>query len=117
MALSLKRPARFEARSPRAGVTIPACLLLADDRVLDVTVRNVSAQGLMAECDQPLPKGTWLGVDLPGFGIARAVVRWSEQGEVGCSFRDPLDIERFSMAAMAGAKSGSLFAGSGHATR
>jgi hypothetical protein len=35
---------------------------------------------------------TWLGIDLPGFGIVRAQVRWSENGEVGCQFRIPIDV-------------------------
>jgi hypothetical protein len=41
-----------------------------------------------------LHDGEWIGIDLPGFGIARAVVRWSEDGEMGCEFRHPVAVEK-----------------------
>lgn len=90
MKLGLKRPPRFAARRPRAAVDFCAELLLPDDRVIDVIVRNVSESGFMGACRTAVRAGTWLGVDLPGYGIARAVVRWSEDGEFGCQFRKPL---------------------------
>lgn len=111
MALALKRPARFASRAPRSGVRIPAWLVLTDDSVVPVTVRNVSKRGLMAECGRALEPGTWLGIDLPGFGIARAVVRWCSDGELGCQFRQPFDIERFGEVAMAGSPPSALFGG------
>ncbi|MGX7895043.1 hypothetical protein [Tsuneonella sp. HG222] len=90
MILSLKRPARFRPRAPRTGVDIATQILLPDDRLIDATVRNVSELGFLAICDTELAAGTWLGVALPGYGIARAVVRWNEDGELGCQFRRPL---------------------------
>jgi len=90
MRLHLKRPARFSSRDPRTAVDFDTDLLLPDDRMIDATVRNLSARGFMARCRTRLRAGTWLGVDLPGYGIARAVVRWSEDGELGCQFRRPL---------------------------
>jgi len=90
MTLGLKRPARFPSRRPRAAVAIATELLLPDDRVIDVMLRNVSESGFMGACRTAVSAGTWLGVDLPGYGIARAIVRWSEDGELGCQFRKPL---------------------------
>lgn len=90
LGLSLKRPPRFLPRSPRYAVEIGACLMLADDRVIPVTIRNLSPHGFMARCPVELARQTWLGVELPGYGIARARVRWSEDGEIGCQFRRPI---------------------------
>lgn len=90
MKLGLKRAPRFASRRPRIAVAIATELLLPDDRVIDVTVSNVSELGFMGACRITVSAGTWLGVDLPGYGIARAVVRWSEGGELGCQFRKPL---------------------------
>lgn len=98
MALSLKRPARFSSRAYRRGVSIPAALLLRDDRVLEITVRNLSPRGFMGQCGAPLEEGDRIGIDLPGYGIAPAVVRWSEDGEVGCQFRRPIDVDRCEQA-------------------
>lgn len=109
MPLSLKRPPRFACRAYRHGVSIPAALLLADDEVLAVTVRNLSARGFMANCHARLGEGAWVGVDLPGYGIARAVVRWTDDGEIGCQFRTPVDVEQC-MALAAQTSRGGLFA-------
>ena len=94
MPLSLKRPARFASRAYRRGVSIPAALLLSDERVLEITVRNLSPRGCMGQCAATLGEGERVGIDLPGYGIAPAIVRWSGDGEVGCQFRRPVDVDR-----------------------
>ena len=48
----------------------------------------------MAESVAPLECGTWFGVAIPGCGIVRAQVRWSEADVIGARFDRPLDIER-----------------------
>jgi hypothetical protein len=94
MGLSLRRLARFAPREPRSAVEIETSLLLPHDEVAPITIRNLSRRGFMGET-QACPKpDTWLGVSLPGGGIMRALVRWSQAGEVGCQFRAPLDVER-----------------------
>ena len=92
MRLALKRQPLFRSRLPRTAVRIGTRLLLPDDRLLDVTIRNLSEMGFMAECSQPLAVGTRLGVDLHGLGIIQAFVRWSEDGELGCQFRRRIDM-------------------------
>lgn len=94
MALALKRPARFAPRDYRQGVTFAAALILADDRIVDIEVRNLSARGFMGRCDTALIPGGWVGVDLPGYGIVRALVRWYDDGEFGCQFRNSIDVDR-----------------------
>jgi hypothetical protein len=94
MALSLKREARFAPREPRAAVAIESWLILPDDRVSAITIRNLSTSGFMGEADVEIQSGTWLGVVVPGCGIARALIRWSEEGEIGGQFRRPLNLKR-----------------------
>jgi hypothetical protein len=92
--LSLKRIGRFNARQPRLAVQLTGSLLLSDDREIPIKVKNLSPDGFMGKCSAELSANTWLGVDFPSFGIVRACVRWSEDGEVGCRFRVPIDVDR-----------------------
>jgi hypothetical protein len=94
MKLSLKIPARFPAREPRASVDIQATLLLPDDGVAPVAIRNISAEGFMGETPIALGVGDAIGVALPGCGIVRASVRWARHGEIGAQFRGLLDLDR-----------------------
>ena len=64
------------------------------ERVLEITVRNLSPRGCMGQCAAVLGEGERVGIDLPGYGIAPAIVRWSGDGEVGCQFRRPVDVDR-----------------------
>lgn len=96
--MSLKRVPRYAPRGPRAAVDIEACLLLPNDRLIPVTLRNLSRDGFMATTSSPVRPNSWIGVALAGYGIVRARVRWNEAGEVGCQFRIPLDTERLRQA-------------------
>jgi hypothetical protein len=80
------------------AVAMGASLLLEDDSVVPIRIENLSPHGVMGKCDAELPAGAWLGIDLPGFGIVRACVRWSEHGEIGCHFRKAIDPERLEAA-------------------
>jgi hypothetical protein len=93
MKLSLKIPARFPAREPRAAVDIQATLLLPDDGVAPVAIRNISADGFMGETAIALRAGDTIGVALPGCGIVPACVRWASAGEIGAQFRGLLNLE------------------------
>ena len=92
MGLTLKRQARFAARAPRDVRSIRAALLLPDDREIFVHIRNMSNGGFMADTDEELEVGTWLGAEIPGRGIVRAQVRWSESGMLGGQFEAPLPL-------------------------
>ena len=63
------RPQRWECR---------ADIVVADDcgRELIGRLGNISDQGFMAECEEKMPKGAVVEVDLPGRGRVRAQVRW-----------------------------------------
>ncbi|GGE00381.1 hypothetical protein GCM10011515_20230 [Tsuneonella deserti] len=95
MVLALKRPPRFLPRNPRVGVNLAASLVLPSDEVVPVHIENLSPQGFMGKCAHQLSPGLWLGAELPGHGILRARVRWSQDGEAGFQFRSPIDLERY----------------------
>jgi len=94
MKLSLKINPRFPPREPRMSVSIEASLLLPGDAVVPIAVRNISAEGFMAETPIAVACEGWVGVSLPGCGIVPARIRWSVEGELGGQFRRPLDLER-----------------------
>lgn len=99
MGLSLKRPARFAPREPRAAIAVDSLLLLPDDQVVTITIRNISSSGFMAYSVADLQPGTGFGVAIPGCGIVRASVRWNEAGVIGAQFDNPLGLERLEKAA------------------
>jgi hypothetical protein len=94
MKLSLKLPARFAPREPRAAVAIEATLLLPDDSEAPISIKNISADGFMGEASAQIAADAWIGVALPGCGIMPALVRWNTGDELGAQFRRPLDLER-----------------------
>jgi hypothetical protein len=94
MKLSLKLPARFAPRKPRAAVEIEATLLLPSDDAVPISIKNISADGFMGETHCGIAADAWIGVALPGCGIVPARVRWSTTGEIGAQFRKPLDLDR-----------------------
>lgn len=93
MALSLKRPPKFDARRPRTAVWMPTVLLLPDGRELPVRLRNISSAGFMGESVRDLRSGLSIGVEIPAYGIVRATVRWSAEGKLGAHFEVPLALD------------------------
>ncbi|HEX7858028.1 MAG TPA: PilZ domain-containing protein [Sphingobium sp.] len=62
-----------------------------------VRVRNLSATGLMAECERPLQEGDRVAFALRGVGELRASVAWWRGGRVGLAFDveiDPMVVRR-----------------------
>jgi hypothetical protein len=54
-------------------------------------IRNLSATGMMAECDVPLRRGDRMACDLRGIGAVTGLVSWSRDGRIGISFDTPID--------------------------
>ena len=65
----VQRPDRWECN---------ADIVVVDDsgRELMGRLTNISEAGFMAECEQKVPKGTIVEVNLPDRGCVRAEVRW-----------------------------------------
>ena len=64
---------------------------LANGRQFAVRVRNLSAGGMMADCDRPLETGDRLTVELRGVERVQGVVAWVGSGKFGVSFDSPID--------------------------
>ena len=54
-------------------------------------VRNLSATGLMADCERAVPAGIQIICDLRGIGKVTGVVAWSREDKIGLAFDEPID--------------------------
>ena len=82
----------------RTAVTIRGRLLREDEPELDVTVRNLSAAGFMAECLVPLEPGTQVVLALPGIGYIPAEIRWNASFRIGGIFQFELGARELGLA-------------------
>lgn len=57
-----------------------------------VQVVNISANGFMARAETDLPVGQLLTIRFPVIGEAKAEVRWSLGGRIGCQFSRMIDL-------------------------
>jgi hypothetical protein len=54
-------------------------------------VRNLSATGLMADCEQPVPAGSAIVLELRGVGRVSGRVVWSRDDKIGIAFDHEID--------------------------
>ena len=54
-------------------------------------VRNLSATGMMADCERPVPSGITLLMELRGVGRVRGKVIWSRNDKIGVAFDHEID--------------------------
>ena len=59
-----------------------------------VRVRNLSAGGMMAECDAPVARGTRVAVELRNIGWVEGSVAWKQDNRFGIAFDDAIDPTR-----------------------
>lgn len=57
---------------------------LANGRVVQLLIVNISARGLMARCEAALGDGDCIRVQLPVVGALDGEIRWSLGGRFGC---------------------------------
>jgi hypothetical protein len=56
-----------------------------------IKVRNLSAGGLMAECDTNLSRGEVVDIDLRGIGWVAGTIAWMAGGRFGVAFAASID--------------------------
>lgn len=88
--MQLKRMPKFASRPPRTAVSVDTNVFLPDDREVSVTLTNLSVDGFTAATEAEILPATMLGINVPGFGIRRAQVRWSAANEFGGRFEKRL---------------------------
>ncbi|WP_022682942.1 PilZ domain-containing protein [Sphingobium bisphenolivorans] len=54
-------------------------------------VRNLSATGLMADCERAVPSGVRVSFALRGVGQVEGVVVWSREDRIGIAFDERID--------------------------
>ncbi|HKY82553.1 MAG TPA: PilZ domain-containing protein [Sphingobium sp.] len=54
-------------------------------------VRNLSATGLMADCERPVPAGARILFELRGIGRVSGSVVWSREDKIGVAFDQEID--------------------------
>lgn len=84
---------RGPARSgPRDSLFLLTSLKSAEGTPLGrARVRNLSATGLMADCERPVPAGAKVTLDLRGIGRVSGSVVWARQDKIGIAFDEEID--------------------------
>ena len=87
---------RYAVRKPdRVRILLSTKLRLAGQADLDISVRNISSKGFMAEADRDLPIGSDTMLFLPGIGWTLASIRWSVGGKFGARFSESVNMRQF----------------------
>ena len=75
--MQAQRQDSYVARPKRWSITADAEIIDGCGRRLLARLWNISLGGFAAECEEKLPLGAEIVVDLPGRGLVRAEVRWA----------------------------------------
>jgi hypothetical protein len=73
----------YVERPPRLAVNADTTLDDGSGRVLQARLWNISEGGFMAECEEKLPVGARISIELPDRGTVRAEVRWALGWRIG----------------------------------
>ena len=76
MGCEMSQDPSFASRPPRWECQADVTVVDDSGRELMGRLGNVSDAGFMAECEQKIPKGAIVEIDLPERGRVRAEVRW-----------------------------------------
>jgi len=76
MGFDMSQDSHFASRPPRWECQAEVTVVDDSGRELMGRLGNVSDAGFMAECEQKIPKGAIVEIDLPDRGRVRAEVRW-----------------------------------------
>ena len=76
MEQTARSKANYVQRPPRWAVKVDTSVIDGCGRELQTTIWNLSDGGFMAECEEKLPIGSHVAIEIPGRGPVRAEVRW-----------------------------------------
>lgn len=89
-------PSEHEARrSPRETVDRLSRVWGASLAPTPALIVNISPHGCMLRCDQTVPMGEHLTVDIPAVGPLRGTVIWSLGARLGIEFEAPIMLETY----------------------
>lgn len=78
--------------SERRRVAVPGLLARHDASDLPVIIKDLSAEGFAASCDEMLPIGTRFWLQLPGLHDMPGEVKWRRGKFIGCEFEHGLSV-------------------------
>ncbi len=82
-------PAR---RARRDSLFLLTVLSASDGRDMgSARVRNLSATGLMADCETPVAPGNRVSMKLRGVGVVEGIVAWAKDDRIGVTFDREID--------------------------
>jgi len=87
-------------RAARVAIGGDANLSAPNLYAVEVSVRDLSTAGFMAECAEPVRIGSYVSLEIPGIGPVRAQVRWQIGARMGGMFLDPISLARCEWAAV-----------------
>ena len=78
--------------APRDSLFLLTTITTTDGASLGkARVRNLSAVGLMADCERQIASGTRITVELRGVGLVTGRVAWAKADKIGVAFDEPID--------------------------
>lgn len=84
---------QYKPRSTHRTQVVGTAELCHQNRfAVKVRIRDVSTEGFMAECAEPIRIGSYVSLDVPGIGPVNAQVRWQLGGRMGGQFTDPISL-------------------------
>lgn len=87
---------RYNIRKPdRLRVLLKTQLRITGQDDIEVSVRNISNRGFMAESETEIPIGASAMLFLPGVGWALATIRWKADNRIGGRFSDAINMRQF----------------------
>lgn len=78
-------------RRQRDSLLLIATVAIAGEPAQEVRIRNLSAEGLMAELGRVVEPGTPVALDLRGIGPVAGKVAWCTEGRIGITLDRPID--------------------------
>ena len=79
-----------DRRSTRSDVRLAATLEAGPAHNVAITIVNISAHGIMAECTAPLLPGRPVSLSLPGLYRHAGRIAWVRDDRLGIAFDRPL---------------------------
>jgi len=87
---------RYNIRKPdRLRVLLDTRLRVPNQPDVEVSVKNISNRGFMAETAEPLAAGTDALLYLPGLGWTLTSIRWSRGSRFGGRFSEAINMRQF----------------------
>ena len=88
-------PADYKDRqSERKSLEIRTVLSHRDRQGVEIVLSDLSSSGFMARCEDRVPIGSYVCLEIAGLGTVRARIRWQLGDKMGGEFLDRIRLSR-----------------------